>query len=522
MEPLSRYAGRAASTPLAFVPTAAPAAPVTVRLGLQRRAQANLRRHLLRAVRRFVVLVVADLASFWVMRELVRAVRDHAVLGDWIAGWMSRVMPPGILNGWQYAGALFVGLFVLGNYGPGDLRRDARRLFLACALATALPLWMTIWTRGLDVVLMQYALTTVLVWMGLMIERQVLDQIVARFLPQSRHASPTLFVGPAEECRETARSAAFVGDTEYRPIGFVDTHIPPSPGALGHIVDFAQVLQESGAETVVVSGHLTDTRFQDVVDASLAAGCHLLSVPRAVEVAGVQPTLVWRRDQPLIELTAPSLHGWQLIIKRTVDLVVGTVALVLATPVMLVCATLIKLGSPGPVFFRQERIGSAGRRFRVWKFRTMQHGASHDAHRHLIEQMMRGEERDAGRANGKGETVFKLVDDDRVTPLGRFLRRASLDELPQLLNVLSGEMSLVGPRPPLDYEFNAYDQWQFDRLQVKPGITGLWQVSGRNLLTYRQMCELDVQYVRNWSLWLDLKIMLRTVPVVLFNSGRAA
>ena len=113
-----------------------------------------------------------------------------------------------------------------------------------------------------------------------MIERQVLDAIVARFLPQTRHASPTLFVGPAEECRETARSAAFVGNTEYRTIGFVDTHIPPSPGALGHIVDFAQVLQESGAETVVVSGHLTDTRFQDVVDASLAAGCHLLSVPR--------------------------------------------------------------------------------------------------------------------------------------------------------------------------------------------------------------------------------------------------
>src|SRR5438093_628422 len=250
MEPLSRYAGRAASTPLAFVPTAAPAAPVTVRLGLQRRAHANLRRHFLRAARRFVVLVVADLASFWVMRELVRAVRDHAVLGDWIAGWLSRVMPPSILNGWQFAGALFVGLFVLGNYGPGDLRRDARRLFLACALATALPLWMTIWTRGLEVVLMQYALTTVLVWMGLMIERQVLDAIVARFLPQSRHASPTLFVGPAEECRETARSAAFVGNTEYRPIGFVDTHIPPSPGALGHIVDFAQVLQESGAETV--------------------------------------------------------------------------------------------------------------------------------------------------------------------------------------------------------------------------------------------------------------------------------
>jgi lipopolysaccharide/colanic/teichoic acid biosynthesis glycosyltransferase len=126
---------------------------------------------------------------------------------------------------------------------------------------------------------------------------------------------------------------------------------------------------------------------------------------------------------------------------------------------------------------------------------------------------------DSGSA---GEPVFKLVQDARVTRVGRFLRRTSLDELPQLFNVLRGEMSLVGPRPPLPYEVEAYEQWQFGRLGVLPGITGLWQVSGRNRLTYRQMCELDVTYVERWSLWLDLKILLKTVPVVLFNSGRAA
>ena len=529
MEPLpsdavkaAPYARAHAAPPLAFVASAPSTTPLKVRLGLQRRAHTNLRRHFLRALRRFVVLVVADLASLWVMRELVRAVRDHAVLGDWIAGWLSRVMPPGILNGWQYAGALFVGLFVLGNYGPGDRRRDGRRLFLACALATGLPLWMTIWTRGLEVVLLQYTLTTVLVWMGLMAEREVLDQVIARLLPPTGQTSRTLLVGPAEDCRETAGTPVFAPDSEHRVVGFVDTHLPPAPSALGHIVDFAHALNESGAETVVICGALTDARFQEVVGASLAAGCHLLSVPRAVRVAGVQPMLVWRRDQPLVELTAPSLQGWQLFLKRIVDLVGGVVGLVIVSPVMLLCAALIKLGSPGPVFFRQERIGAAGRRFRVWKFRTMRHGAPEHAHRELIDKMLRGDERLAGVANAKGESVFKLVDDDRVTKLGKILRRTSLDELPQLFNVLRGEMSLVGPRPPLDYEFEAYDHWQFDRLQVKPGITGLWQVSGRNLLTYRQMCELDVQYVRHWSLWLDAKIMLKTIPVVLFNSGRAA
>ena len=119
-------------------------------------------------------------------------------------------------------------------------------------------------------------------------------------------------------------------------------------------------------------------------------------------------------------------------------------------------------------------------------------------------------------------TVVKLTNDERITRVGRWLRRTSLDELPQLFNVLRGEMSLVGPRPPLAYEFDQYEHWQFHRLQVRPGITGLWQVSGRNRLTYRQMCELDLVYIRAWSLWLDLQIMVKTIPVVLSNSGRAA
>jgi lipopolysaccharide/colanic/teichoic acid biosynthesis glycosyltransferase len=144
----------------------------------------------------------------------------------------------------------------------------------------------------------------------------------------------------------------------------------------------------------------------------------------------------------------------------------------------------------------------------------MRHGASDTAHRELIRRLQADEAPDG--------PVYKLVNDDRVTRVGRWLRRTSLDELPQLFNVLRGEMSLVGPRPPVPYEFEGYDHWQFDRLQVKPGMTGLWQVSGRSRVSFRQMCELDVEYVRRWSLWLDLQILLKTLPVVLFNSGRAA
>jgi len=191
-------------------------------------------------------------------------------------------------------------------------------------------------------------------------------------------------------------------------------------------------------------------------------------------------------------------------------------------PVMLLVAAAIKLDSRGPVLFRQERIGTGGRRFRLWKFRTMRQGASDSVHRELVHKLLNGDESGAAYCKEGADPVYKLVNDDRVTRIGRLLRRTSLDELPQLFNVFRGEMSLVGPRPPLPYEFEAYDHWQFDRLQVMPGITGLWQVSGRNRLTYRQMCELDVEYVRRWSLWLDFLILVKTIPVVVFNSGKAA
>ncbi|PYP18411.1 MAG: hypothetical protein DMD54_05260, partial [Gemmatimonadetes bacterium] len=438
------------------------------RLGLQRRAQSNLQRYFLRALWRFVVLVIGDLASFYVMRALIRALRDQAVSGTWISQKVSLVLPGGILNGWQYSAALFVSLLILGNYGPGDARRDTKRLFLACALATALPLWMTIWTRGLEVVAMQYVLTTALAWLGLVMERQFLDSIVSRVRPRPHDSLSTLFVGPVEKCRETAASAAFGQDSEYRPIGFVDTHVPPAPSALGHIVDFASVIHDTRAEAIVVCGYLPDARFRDIVDAALTAGCQVLSVPRSLDIAGVQPTLVWRRNQPLVELTTPTLRGWQLIIKRGLDLIGATCGLILGAPLLLLVAVLVRLDSPGPVFFRQNRVGRGGRLFKIFKFRTMASDAE-QRREELLQQSIYADRR-----------LFKIVRDPRVTRLGALLRRTSLDELPQLFNVLKGEMSLVGPRPPISSEVDLYEAHHYARFDVKPGITGPWQVGGRN------------------------------------------
>jgi exopolysaccharide biosynthesis polyprenyl glycosylphosphotransferase len=494
-----------------------------VRLRLQRQAPGNRRRHVARAVRRFVVLVVADLAAYGVMRQLLRAVRDYAAVGASAAQSLRLVAPRGMLNGTQYAVALLVSLLLTGNYGRGgDRRRDPRRLFLACALATALPLWMRIWTDGAESVLAQYALTTVLVWIGLVIERQTLDRLVARVAPPARHAARTLLVGEPERCREAIKSPALSEDAGYRSVGIVDVAVPPSAEALGHVNDFARLLHVSEAETVVLCGALPEGLLEDVVDAALTAGCQLLSVPRQFGLVGVEPSVMSYGGQYLIALSTPSLRGWQLFFKRVFDFVAAVLTLVVTAPVLLAIAVAIKLDSRGPVFFRQERLGFGGRRFRVWKFRTMAHGASDAVHRELVSRMLSEDESGTAHTAADGSKVYKLVGDDRVTRVGGWLRRFSLDELPQIFNVVSGQMSLVGPRPPVPYEVEKYDRWQYGRLQVPPGITGLWQVSGRNLLTYRQMCELDMDYVRRWSLWLDMKILLKTVPVVLLNSGRAA
>lgn len=173
---------------------------------------------------------------------------------------------------------------------------------------------------------------------------------------------------------------------------------------------------------------------------------------------------------------------------------------------MLLIALAIKLDSPGPVLFRQTRIGKGGKPFTLYKFRSMVDGADRQ------QEALR-------RATGRSALLFKLRDDPRVTRVGRFLRRTSLDELPQFFNVLKGEMSVVGPRPPVPEEVAEYQDWHLQRLLVTPGLTGLWQVNGRSDLTFDEMVRLDLYYVENWSPWLDLKVILRTVPVVLTGRG---
>jgi lipopolysaccharide/colanic/teichoic acid biosynthesis glycosyltransferase len=204
--------------------------------------------------------------------------------------------------------------------------------------------------------------------------------------------------------------------------------------------------------------------------------------------------------------------------KRMIDVVGSLAILLILSPVFLLVAAAVKVTSQGPILFRQKRVGQNGKPFTFLKFRSMYINNDASEHRQYVRQLIEG--RAEKIANGNGLAVFKLTDDKRVTPVGRFLRRSSLDELPQLLNVLLGEMSLVGPRPPIPYEVEAYAVWHRRRLlEAKPGITGLWQVHGRSRVDFNDMVRLDLRYARECSLWLDLKILLQTPKAVIGGDG---
>ena len=228
--------------------------------------------------------------------------------------------------------------------------------------------------------------------------------------------------------------------------------------------------------------------------------------PGLIEVAGPRLHIRPFEGLPLLAVEQPSFEGWRRVVKGGLDRVVAGVALVVLAPVLALIAAAVAFTSPGPVLFRQERVGLNGKPFTMLKFRSM----VVDADRQL-EQLRKD--------NISDGLLFKMRTDPRVTPVGRLLRRLSLDELPQLLNVLGGSMSLVGPRPPLPDEVARYDTSVSRRLLVKPGLTGLWQISGRSDLSWEESVRLDLRYVENWSLALDLLILWKTGRAVLSSSG---
>lgn len=277
----------------------------------------------------------------------------------------------------------------------------------------------------------------------------------------------------------------------------------------GSVVDLEQFLNSTPVDEVLFANPSLDNN-------SLANALHvcdergidvLLPLPPSIpQRSRVEIANIHGLDLPLLGLRRTPTGEVNLALKRLLDLVGGMVMLMLAGPIMLIAAIAIRLESKGPIFFKQIRAGRNGRKFTMYKFRSM---------------VVDAEAKKAALAhlNEMSGPVFKIKSDPRITKVGHFIRRTSIDELPQVFNILLGDMSLVGPRPPLPAEVEQYQPWQRRRLSVKPGLTGLWQVSGRNNVDFEEWMALDLRYIDDWSLWLDLKILLRTVPAVIFKTG---
>ena len=321
------------------------------------------------------------------------------------------------------------------------------------------------------------------------------------------------------------RHAVLVGDSERienlkRVLGegrggiaydFVGAVGPSADGMplpyLGTVEDLPQIFAERELDELIVAGsEFDDKAVLELVDLAHRRGVRVRAAPTTAELLTQRAEYVPGQGVPLFELRPPAFVGTDWLLKRTFDLVVSVMVVMIGLPLWIAIAIAIKLGSRGPVFFRDRRVGLNEREFQMIKFRTMYADAAE----------LQGRLEAANEAEG---ALFKLRNDPRVTPVGRVLRRLSLDEVPQVLNVLRGEMSLVGPRPLPLRDFRLLEPWHRKRYLVLPGMTGLWQIAGRSDISFDDLVRLDFYYLENWSIWLDISILFRTVPAVIAARG---
>lgn len=333
---------------------------------------------------------------------------------------------------------------------------------------------------------------------------------------------PTLIVGRGAEaalCIQEMRARPELG---YRIIGMVengsfDRSAPASfegVPIVGDLKNLPEAIRESGANEVIISDPNVpgEALFDVMIQTGRRRGVEFRIAPTLLNCLPSKTEIDQVGSLPMVTLFRSPLSSIARVSKRASDLIVASLALFLLAPLWLLIALLIKLDSRGPVFYKQERVGMDGRIFLFYKFRTMRADTDDSPHREYQRAYIKG--RPDSNLGDDERPVFKLNTDHRITRLGRILRKTSIDELPQLFNVLRGDMSVVGPRPPIPYEVENYQLWHRKRLDMKPGITGLWQVSGRNRLPFDEMVRMDLYYIENWSLLLDIKIILQTLPVM--------
>lgn len=459
-------------------------------------ASDNLRGHFARVVVRLLLLVSADVGAVLLGRLLLRSLRG-GVLGGALSSFTNTSFPEAAVSGPQLAIAVVLGLLATDSYRGDHHWKDPARTLSGVALAVLLVFYRDLWETPWVIVLGRAVVVWVLLGLTISLVRLALATLERR-VPRAPMAHRVL---------EIRGKGSLAGGPElgggFRVVATLrDEDLPDD-------IEAVEKWLEGGVDTILVSGQIEGYRFGQLTDFALAQGCRLLTVPRSVELVGVDPKRLWLAGRPFFELTAPGLRASHLLLKRIVDVVGSLVLIMVFGPVMAGLAILVKLDSPGPVLFRQRRAGLRGRFFGLLKFRSMRADA---------EELLRS---DPAMHRRHVENDFKLPvqEDPRITRAGRFLRKSSLDELPQLFNVLKGDMSLVGPRPVVEPELAMYSGRISMLLSMKPGITGFWQVSGRSRVAFPERAEMDLEYVRTWSLFGDLWILAMTIPAVLIRRG---
>jgi exopolysaccharide biosynthesis polyprenyl glycosylphosphotransferase len=448
-------------------------------------------------------------APWWVVISDVLLINGSMVLGYWMRyelQWFRDISYYHPLSAYVPFGLLFTGLMMLAFqmdqvYQPWRGRPwldQVYRIINATAKSVVVILAIAFVVQPLQYSRLLLIEAGIIAIVLLALSRIVQNQIVGWLRARGVGVARVIIVGAGEVGRTVMRTIVARPELGYQVVGFVDDNAEKGRTdigrfkALGSTNNLVQLIEKEAVDEVLIT--LPWMYHRKIM--GIVRECERQQVS-----AGIVPDLF---QMSLSRVDVDDLGGVPLIGVREVGF--GRGALLVRRPLLALIALAIWLDSPGPIVFRQIRVGTGGKLFEIYKFRSMREGAEAE-----LEEL-----RDLNEADGP---LFKIHDDPRLTRVGRILRHTSFDELPQLWNVLRGEMSLVGPRPPLPAEVGRYMEWHKKRLEVRPGMTGLPQVSGRSLLSFDEMVLLDIYYIENWSLWLDFKILLRTIPKVLFGGG---
>ncbi len=451
---------------------------------------------LVRRVLSIAVLVAIDLTGLviglyvaLVLRSLVRDPKPILwnLLWDRETGWLTFLMLLLILVFWRNR-----------LYGPRELREGAGRIVPSVILVAALALAFAIGTGQHFTTFGLYVVAAILIATLISLLRWAYESASGALLRSLGVRRRALLVGEPEQVAHLRRT---LGDTrggiDYEFVGEL---------AFGAGVPAALARDDRVDELIVAEGGLEEQELLEVVETAHRRGVKVRVAPRTTELLVERGEYVPGQAIPLFELRPPILTGADWIVKRAFDLVLAAIVLVLGLPLWLLIAALIKLDSRGPVFYSDTRIGLGERPFAMRKFRTMVAGAA-------------AKQAGLESANEASGALFKIRRDPRVTRVGRVLRRFSIDEVPNVLNVFRGEMSLVGPRPLPVRDYERLEPWHRRRSHVLPGMTGLWQIAGRSDLSFDDLVRLDFYYLENWSPWLDISILVKTVPAVVSRRG---